>query len=168
MRVRIRSERPTDIAAICAVTAKAFLTAAHTSHTEQFIINALRTSGQLSISLVAEHRGEVVGHVAVSPVSISSGADGWYGLGPISVVPELQRQGIGTQLIEQALAELRKLGATGCVLLGNPAYYSRFGFRANPAIALPGVPPEYFQAISFHGSAPSGTVSYHESFNAKG
>lgn len=168
MSIRIRSEAPSDIAAIEAVTIAAFLNAEHTSHTEQFIVNALRKSGQLSVSLVAEDNGEIIGHVAVSPVSISGGADGWYGLGPISVVPERQGQRVGAQLMERALAELRGLGAAGCVVLGDPNYYSRFGFKAEPSLVLPGVPSEYFQAISFRGPVPSGTVSYHESFNAQG
>src|SRR5690606_17497287 len=111
--------------------------------TEQFILSALRESGQLSVSLVADESGTVVGHVAVSPVVVSDGATGWYGLGPLSVAPERQGQGVGGQLVEHALAELRRLGASGCVVLGDPKYYSRFGFIAEPSLALPGVPPEY-------------------------
>lgn len=166
MSIQARSETSSDVAAIYAVTAKAFLDAAHTSHTEQFIVNALRDCGQLSVSLVAEENGEVLGHVAVSPVSVSGGASGWYGLGPLSVVPERQRQGIGSLLVKQALEELRNLGAAGCVLLGDPGYYRRFGFRAEPALVLPDVPPEYFQAISFAGPVPAGRVTYHAAFNA--
>jgi putative acetyltransferase len=168
MNILIRKESPTDVAAIEAVTVAAFLNATHTSHTEQFIINALRQSGQLSISLVADENGAVIGHVAVSPVAVSDGAAGWYGLGPLSVAPERQGQGVGGQLMAQALSELRRLGAAGCVVLGDPNYYSRFGFTAEPSLALPGVPPEYFQAIAFAGSLPAGEVSYHESFAAQG
>lgn len=168
MSTKIRSEEPSDAAAIEAVTVAAFLNAPHTSHTEQFIINALRKAGQLAVSLVAEEDGAIVGHVAVSPVSISEETSGWYGLGPISVAPERQGQGIGSQLMEHALAELRRRGAAGCVLLGDPQYYGRFGFKAEPALILPDVPPEYFQAISFGGPVPNGTVSYHEAFNAQG
>lgn len=168
MSVLIRRELPSNIAAIEAVTAAAFLNAAHTSHTEQFIVNALCNFGQLSVSLVAEDNGEIAGHVTVSPVSILSGTDGWYGLGPISVVPTRQGHGVGAQLMEQALGELRGLGAAGCVQLGDPHYYCRIGFKAEPALILPGMPQEYFQAIRFHGPLPSGTVSYHESFNAQG
>lgn len=168
MSILIRKESPTDVAAIEAVTVAAFLSATHASHTEQFIINALRQSGQLSISLVADESGAVIGHVAVSPVAVSDGAAGWYGLGPVSVAPERQGQGVGGQLVEQALGELRRLGAAGCVVLGDPNYYSRFGFTAEPSLVLPGVPPEYFQAIAFAGSLPAGEVSYHESFAAQG
>ncbi|MDD2769660.1 MAG: N-acetyltransferase [Methylococcus sp.] len=168
MNVRIRSELPSDVAAIEAVTVAAFLKAAHTSHTEHFIVDALRRSGQLSVSLVAEDDGIIIGHIAVSPVSLSCGANDWYGLGPISVAPERQRQGVGTRLVERVLADMHGLGAAGCVLLGAPSYYSRFGFSTLPSLVLPGVPPEYFQAISFRGPVPSGTVSYHESFAAQG
>ena len=164
--MKIRKETPSDIAAIEVVTIAAFQNAAHTNHAEQFIVRALRNSGQLTVSLVAEDNGSVIGHVAVSPITISNGAREWYGLGPIAVTPEHQGQEVGTQLMEHALAELRTLGAAGCVVLGEPGYYSRFGFTAEPSLVLPGVPAEYFQAISFNGSLPSGVVSYHDSFAA--
>jgi putative acetyltransferase len=150
------------------LTAAAFLNAPYTSHTEQFIVNALRKSGKLSVSLVAEEDGQIIGHVAVSPVSISNSCNGWYGLGPISVAPERQGQGIGSKLVEQALNTLRKMGAAGCVLLSEPKYYGRFGFKPEPTLVLPGIPPEYFQAISFCGEVPAGTVRYHESFSSRG
>jgi putative acetyltransferase len=165
--MRIRKESPSDIAAVEAATVAAFQNAAHTNHAEQFIVRALRNAGQLTVSLVAEDNDSIIGHVAISPVAVSSGAERWYGLGPISVTPEHQGQGVGAQLMEHALAELRTLGAAGCVVLGEPGYYSRFGFDAQPSLVLPDVPAEYFQAISFNGSLPSGTVSYHDSFSAK-
>ena len=166
MKIEIRDETAADVAAIEAVTIAAFLHAPHTSHTEQFIVDALRKAGQLTVSLVANVDGAVVGHVAISPVSISDGAAGWYGLGPISVAPEYQRRGIGSRLMREALRALREHGASGCVLLGEPGYYSRFGFRVDPNLSLPGVPPEYFQAISFGASHTRGIVSYHSAFNA--
>jgi len=168
MSIKIRSEAPSDAAAIERLTVEAFLKAPHTSHTEQFIVNELRRAGQLSVSLVAEDNAAIVGHVAVSPVAISDAGDGWYGLGPISVAPGRQGQGIGGQLMAQALAELRRLGAAGCVVLGDPEYYCRFGFKTEPSLVLPDVPPEHFQAISFHGTIPAGTVSYHQAFNTEG
>jgi len=168
MPIHIRPETPSDIAAIEAVTIAAFRSAPHTDHTEQFIVRALRDAGQLAVSLVAEERDVIIGHVAVSPVTVSSGAAGWYGLGPISVVPERQRQGIGVRLMEHALAALRAMGACGCVVLGDPRYYGRFGFKAEPSLLLPGVPAEYFQALSFGGSFPCGEVAYHEAFLARG
>lgn len=168
MAIRIRNEAPPDVAAIGKVTIAAFLDAPHGSGTEQFIVDALRRSGQLSVSLVADDDGEVIGHVAVSPVTVSDGATGWYGLGPISVAPGRQGRGVGTRLMQQALTELRRSGAVGCVVLGDPAYYARFGFNAEPSLVLPDAPPEYFQAIVFRGALPSGTVSYHASFTVTG
>ncbi|KAF9313253.1 hypothetical protein BG003_005467 [Podila horticola] len=164
--ITIRNEQPTDIDSITQLTEAAFKTEAHSSHTEQFIVNALRRAEQFTISLVAVAGDTVVGHVAISPVTISSGAAGWYGLGPISVSPEHQGQGIGSKLMKAALVELQRLDGLGCVVLGNPAYYGRFGFKAEPGLVLPGVPPEYFQALSFGSELPSGTVRYHEAFDA--
>ena len=167
MNIQIRSETAADVPAIEAVTICAFLNAPHTSHTEQFIIRALRRAGMLAISLVAEAEGIIIGHVAVSPVSISDGTSGWFGLGPISVVSEHRGLGVGSRLMHEALHILREHGAAGCVLLGEPEYYSRFGFEADSNLILPNVPPEYFQAISLGSSRPLGTVSYHEAFDAR-
>jgi putative acetyltransferase len=165
MDIEIRNESAADVAAIEAVTIAAFLHAPHTSHTEHFIVNALRKAGQLTISLVAEADGTVIGHVAISPVSITDGARDWYGLGPISVAPEYQRRGVGSHLMREALQILREKGASGCVLLGEPEYYGRFDFKVDPNLSLPGVPPEYFQVIAFGASRPRGIVSYHPAFN---
>jgi len=165
--MKIRNESKSDVATIEALTEYAFREILHTSHTEQFIVNALRKAGKLSISLVAENEGEIVGHVAVSPVTVSDGSNGWFGLGPISISPEYQRKGIGTKLMEEAIAELKKTGASGCVLLGDPYFYKRFGFKVIPEIVLPGLPPEYFQALPLIAEIPKGEVTYHEAFNAQ-
>ena len=166
MEIKIRPEAQTDNATIEAVTIAAFLNAQHTSHTEQYIVDGLRKAGRLALSLVAEKDGEIVGHVAVSPVVISDGTPSWFGLGPISVMPQYQRQGIGSKLMREALSQLRELGARGCVVLGDPRYYGRFGFKAEAGLVLPGVPPEYFMASAFGSVLPRGTVAYHEAFNA--
>jgi putative acetyltransferase len=163
--VQIRDELPSDADAIDAVTVAAFRHAAHASHTEQFIVRALRNSEQLVVALVAEEGVVVIGHVAVSPVTIADVSSGWYGLGPISVLPAHQGRGVGTLLVQGALARLRALGAAGCVVLGEPGYYQRFGFAAS-SLVFPGVPPRYFQAVSFNGHIPSGAVEYHASFEA--
>ncbi len=167
MNIQIRNETSADIAAIDSVTISAFLNAPHTSHTEQFIVSALRKAGNLTVSLVADAEGTVIGHVAVSPVSISDGASGWFGLGPISVEPAHQGRGVGSRLMREALRILREHGAAGCVVLGEPGYYSRFGFQVDPNLVLPDVPPEYFMAVSLDSSQPRGTVSYHAAFNAR-
>ena len=168
MNIEIRNEIPADAPAIAAVTAAAFLNAPHTGHNEQFIVSALRQAGQLAVSLVAVAEGDVIGHVAISPVSISDGTPGWCGLGPISVLPPYQRRGVGARLMREALRILRENGAAGCVVLGDPAYYGRFGFLADPALVLPGVPPEYFQALRFGSFGPRGVVSYHAAFGGTG
>lgn len=160
----IRKELPADAPAIEAITFAAFLDAAHTSHTEQHIVNALRHSGALTISLVAELDGVLVGHVALSPVSISDGSTHWFGLGPISVLPAYQGQGVGSALMAAALLALRQRTAQGCVVLGDPGYYGRFGFRTTPDLLLPGVPPEYFQALPLDAATARGIVSYHPAF----
>jgi len=162
----IRAETPADIADIHAMTAAAFRNAAHSSHTEHYIVDALRGRGELSISLLAVQDGQVIGHVAVSPVAISDGSEGWFGLGPISVAPQRQGQGIGSALMRAALDALRGMGARGCVLLGEPDYYGRFGFRCEPGLVLPGVPPEYFQALPLQGAMARGTVTYSPAFEA--
>lgn len=167
MSIQIRPEQAQDIAAIESVTVAAFRSAPHASHAEHAIVRALRRAGQLTVSLVAVRDGHVVGHIALSPVAISNGAAHWYGLGPVSVLPAHQGQGIGSRLVDRALANLRALGASGCVVLGDPCWYASFGFKAEPSLVLPGVPPRYFQAISFAGPIPSGQVSYHASFAAK-
>ncbi|MHC3125493.1 GNAT family N-acetyltransferase [Acinetobacter sp. GN11] len=166
MNIIIRDEQVEDIEAIENLTKVAFQNAEHTSHTEHFIINSLRNHGQLTISLVAVENSSIIGHVAISPVQISSGEMGWYGLGPISVHPDKQGLGIGSLLMNKSLEKLKNLGAKGCVLLGDPNYYSRFSFKNYPELILPNVPSEYFQALSFSGNIAKGYVSYHEAFNA--
>ena len=168
LNINIRLENSSDIPCIHDVTVAAFLHAAHTDHTEEFIVKALRDSGKLTVSLVAEDSSKIIGHVALSPVTISDSSKGWYGLGPISVTPNKQSKGIGSKLMHSALAELKKINANGCVLLGDPNYYKRFGFEAIEGLLLPGVPPEYFQALLLQGTQPQGTVAYHESFSAQG
>lgn len=110
-RVVIRDETDADVAAIRDVTASAFEGLEVSRQTEPFIIAALRAGGALTVSLVAEVAGRVVGHIAFSPVTVSDGSRGWYGLGPLSVLPAYQRQGIGSALVEAGLSRLKGLGA---------------------------------------------------------
>ena len=145
----------------------AFLGASHSDNTEPFIVDALRRAGALTISQAAKAGGEIIGHVAISPVTLSSGETGWFGLGPISVLPEFQRQGVGSKLMRSALAALEAMNASGCVVLGDPGYYGRFGFMVVTGLVYPGVPPEYFLALSFDDTFPQGEVSYHEAFSAR-
>ncbi|WOD07818.1 N-acetyltransferase [Marinomonas sp. GJ51-6] len=168
MSINIRKEQSSDVQSIHDVTVAAFLEAPHTDHTEQFIVNALRESGALSISLVAEDEGGIVGHVALSLVTVSDGTDSWYGLRSISVLPSKQGKGIGSKLMNAAIQELKNIKAKGCVLLGDPDYYHRFGFKPREGLILPDIPPEYFQALLFKGDLPQGIVTYHGAFSVKG
>jgi len=164
----IRDEVAADAAAIAEVTVTAFQTLAISHHTEQFIIAALRAARALTVSLVAELDGKIVGHVAFSPVTISDNTPNWYGLGPVSVLPEYQRRGIGTALIREGLSRLKTLHASGCCLVGHPEYYRRFGFANHPELVLEGVPPEVFFALPFREPAPQGAVHFHQAFMADG
>ncbi len=166
--VTIRNETDADIDAISQVTIAAFKTLEISKHTEQFIVEALRATRALTISLVAEVDSRVIGHIAFSPVTISDGTRNWYGLGPVSVLPEYQRQGIGAALIREGLSRLKGMNAQGCCLVGHPDYYTRFGFANAPELVLEGVPPEVFFALSFDGRTPQGTVAFHEGFKAGG
>ncbi len=162
----IRPETPADADAIRALTAAAFAGAPHSSGTEAAIIDALRAAGALTLSLVAAEAGGIVGHAAFSPVTCSSGASGWFGLGPVSARPDRQRAGVGQALIRTGLATLRDQGAAGCVVLGDPRYYGRFGFACDPALRYGDVPQEYFQRIVFRGPPPAGEITYHPSFDS--
>lgn len=166
MTITIRNEQPSDVEAIFEVTRLAFLNAEHTSHREQYIVNALRRAGHLALSLVAVEGQKLVGHVAFSPVTISGNESGWYGVGPLSVLPACQRQGIGSRLMEQGMAVLKNRNAHGCVLVGDPAFYSRLGFIRCEELILPGVPPEYFLCRSFGASPPKGEVAFSPAFEA--
>lgn len=164
----IRDETRADEHAIDDVTVAAFEALPVSSHTEQFIVQALRAAKALTVSLVAELDGCVVGHVAFSPVTLSDGTTRWYGLGPVSVLPHYQRRGIGQALIREGLSRLEALQARGCCLVGHPGYYRRFGFGNVPGLVYEGVPPEVFFALSFDGRVPRGTVTFHEAFQADG
>lgn len=166
--VLIRDERNTDLTAISDVTVAAFETMEISNHTEQFIIDALRAAKALTISLVAEVNGRVVGHIAFSPVTMSDGAKDWYGLGPVSVYPDFQHKGIGKALIQEGLSRLKNLKAKGCCLVGHPQYYRQFGFKNVEALVHEGVPQEVFFVLSFDGNIPQGNVMFHEGFKANG
>jgi len=162
----IRNEKPSDIEPITQVTIAAFKNCKYGNHTEQFIIHALRAADALTVSLVADVEGIVVGHIAFSSVTISGQSSRWYGLGPVSVRPDRQGQGIGKSLIHEGLRLLKAAGAEGCVLVGDPKYYQQFGFRNFPELILEGVPHENFMALPFGENTPQGTVLFHEAFNA--
>jgi predicted N-acetyltransferase YhbS len=162
--VCIRDEEASDVAAIAELVREAFASAEHSSGTEAAIVSGLREAGALTASLVAVEDEAIVGHVVVSPVSIV-GAAGWFGLGPVSVRPACQGRGICGALIEAALGRLKQQAAAGCVVLGDPGYYGRFGFAHRDGLSYRDIPPPYLQAISFGRTLPHGEVSYHEAFS---
>ena len=160
----VREARAGDEDAIAALTAAAFEGAAYASGTEARIVDALRRDGDLALSLVAEADGQLSGHVAFSPVRID-GHDGVFGLGPVSVAPGRQRRGIGGTLIEEGLARLTASGASACVLIGDPAYYARFGFEAG-ALTYRDVPRAFVQGRALAGGMPHGEIAYAPGFDA--
>lgn len=163
--MQIRPERPEDATTIHVLTDTAFKGMPFSDDTEARVIDALRTAGALTLSLVATQDDEIVGHVAFSPITIDGEPGDWYGLGPVSVWPGRQRQGIGQALIREGLQRLRSMGAGGCVLLGDPAYYARFGFRNDPHLRHAGAPAWAFQCLTLSGQRPSGEVSFHPGFD---
>jgi len=164
--ITIRPERPGDEAAIREVTEAAFATLDISDGTEPAIIDRLRAAGELSLSLVAIQQGRVVGHIAFSPVGMPDGQTGWFALGPVSVLPDSSRGGIGSALINAGLDALRAAGAAGVVLIGHPGYYPRFGFRHSSVLTCTDGPPEAFFVLTIHGQEPAGTVQFHDAFSA--
>jgi putative acetyltransferase len=161
-----RKEIQSDIEAISDITKAAFENHPYSHNTEQFIINALRKANALTVSLVAQIDGILVGHIAFSPVTFTDASPNWYGLGPVSVSPKYQKQGIGTKLVNEGLNLLKDLGAKGCCLVGDPNFYERFGFKSPDGLKHEGVPQANFLALSFCNRIPTGLVHFHPAFSA--
>jgi len=161
----IRSETPDDEDAIHSVTLAAFAQASRTGGNEAQIVRELREHGDLTISLVAQDDREIVGHIAFSPVRIGGRHNGWFGLGPVAVRPSLQGCGIGSELVRRGLALLKAQNARGCVLLGKPEFYKRFGFQSNGTIAFDGLPTRLVQHLVFAGEIPAGELNYARAFD---
>ena len=166
--MKIRKEKDTDIYRIEEITIAAFKDHPHGEENEHLLVNELRNQGALAVSLVAEIADKVVGHIAFSRISIDGKNLFWYGLGPVSVDPEYQNQGIGSKLVIEGLETIKKMGATGCVLVGEPDYYGRFGFTPHKLLKLTGIPSEYFLALPFTNEVTEGEVKYHEAFSVVG
>ena len=162
--MEVRDERPGEEAEIGALITRAFLTAAHASGTEAQIVSGLREAQALRHSLVAVESGVIVGHIGFSEVLIGGKACGWFALGPVAVTPERQREGIGGALVRAGLARLEAEGAAGCVLVGDPGYYGRFGFTADPALHVDKVPSEYVLALPLAGPRVAGVITHHPAF----
>jgi len=164
-RVLIRPENPGDHAPIRDINIAAFANHPYSHQTEHLIVDALRAADALTVSLVAEIDGDVVGHIAFSSVKINGTECKWFALGPIAVAPAHQRQGIGQRLVRTGLETIRNLGAEGCFLVGDPAFYRRFGFENNPALRMEGVPPEVVMCLPMGDRMPEGSVTHHPAFS---
>ncbi len=166
--MQIRSETLADHQQISDLIYAAFLNHPHHAKgalpTEHLIVDQLRENNALHLSLVAEVEGRILGHIAISPVTINKQSLNWYGLGPVAVLPAHQNRGIGSQLIQTAISQLKSQFAAGIVLLGDPDYYQRFGFKTNTALYLKDVPPAYFMMLPLSENIPTGAVEYHNSF----
>lgn len=161
----IRHEREGDAASVASLTSQAFAGASHSDGTEAAIVARLRAAGSLTLSLVAEDGSGLVGHIAFSPVTIDGADCNWFGLGPVSVRPDRQGQGIGSALIRDGLAGLSARGAAGCVVLGDPVLYGRFGFESDPAMRYEGAPPGCFMRLKLDAHAsPTGRIDYAPAF----
>ena len=165
----LRPETAADIDPVRALIGAAFAPVPYASGTEAAIVAALRERGELLLSIVAERAGRIVGHGAVSPVRLSTNDPGWVALGPVAVAPGHQRTGVGSALVRHALELLgERTAVAGCVVLGDPAYYARFGFRAQTGLSFDGAPPAYFQSLplTVAGHTPSAAVSFSPAFDA--
>lgn len=160
----IRPETPRDYEAIWSVTKTAFTGRPYAGGDEQDLINTLRDINALSVSLVALDGDELVGQVTFSPAEISSETGKWFALGPISVKPERQGQRIGEQLIEAGIEAIKKLDAWGCILTGDPNYYSRHGFQLAPGHCPENESAEYFMLRMIEDQAPEGRFAFHPAF----
>ena len=160
MTVHLRAEQHGDEKQIYALTTAAFLPMSYSSGTEAPIVDDLRKDEDLALSLVAIEDHVLVGHIAFSPVTTSAQNLNWYGLGPVSVHPEHQRRGIGAKLINEGLSIIKRRGAAGCALIGDPAYYSRFGFKSDPQLRYKNLDTKLVQYLAFGDEAPEGGLSF--------
>ncbi|MBQ2262740.1 MAG: N-acetyltransferase [Loktanella sp.] len=161
----IRNETVDDIPEIRAVVTEAMTMLAQSTGTEAQIIDRLREDKALALSLVAEDDGKVVGYLAVSQALVGA-QDSWGLIGPLAVLPSRHGQGIGSTLIAETIRRLR-MTFQGAVLVGDPRYYGRFGFRAYPELGVGAIPPEFVQALTFGVAEPRGEVIHHPAFGLK-
>ena len=165
----IRNEHKNDIDRISQIQFAAF--DGHPIHagaapTEHLIVERLRAANALTLSLVAEENGEALGHIAISPTIVGDCNQGWFLLGPVGVVPNKQRQGIGSALIREVLMQLQENSAEGIVLVGDPEYYNRFDFKNFSGLSYSGVPEQFVLGFSFSDKEPEGEIIAHEAFHA--
>lgn len=160
----IRGERPSDESAIHDLTVRAFKPMSYSDGTEASIIRLLRQSGHLTLSIVAEDHGTIIGHVAFSPVTIDGVHGGWFGLGPIAVEPARQRSGIGKALIFKGLETLKERGAAGVALIGDPSVYSCAGFERDGTLHYKDIDTRFVLRVVFSGPVPKGELRFADAF----
>ena len=163
-KIQVRQERPFDIKAISTVIEAAFCNQEYSGRNEHLLVEELRKAGALELSLVAELNDDIVGHIAFSPVTINDQSQHWYGLAPVAVLPQFQNKGIGSRLIKEGIEQIKAKGAKGCVLVGEPEYYKRFGFKHFDQLTYQHAPSQYFLIRPFNSDIPSGVVKYHPIF----
>lgn len=165
----IRPEQPGDERAIYGLVQRAFVGRPFSDGDEQDLVDDLRADGDLVLSLVAERRaGRIIGHIGFSPATIGNRLCGWVQMAPVAVDPDCQRRGIGTALIQSGIAQMQDRGAHGIAVLGDPAYYERFGFAVIAGIValLPEERP-YLRAMVLHQPAPTGVLRYAPAFSQR-
>jgi putative acetyltransferase len=167
--MHIRDEHPSDIQRISHIQYNAFK--GHPLHPkgaepfEHLVVDRLRADKALSLSLLAEADANPVGHIAMSPAAVGTCRNGWHLLGPVGVLPSHQGQGIGSALINQSLDRMRTQGSLGIVLVGDPGFYVRFGFKNMEGVSYQGVPNQFVLVLPFTDVAATGEVVAHDAFH---
>lgn len=165
LSIIIRPEQAKDYDIIRTIIYEAFKELPNSDNNEHILVDALRKANALTIALVAELNKEIVGHIAFSAITINGKHSlGWYGLAPLAVKPSQQKKGIGKMLVTEGLNRLRKINASGCVLVGESEYYQQFGFNNSSTLTLKDIPKKYFMALPFDDKIPVGEVKYHPLF----
>ena len=170
MDILVRNENASDVNEV-----EGLLFAAFTGHDEARAVELLRKSGSITIARVAEFDQRVVGHILFSPMTIEPAQLGFRGIGlaPLAVLPEFQRMGIGTKLVLDGVTVCQQLLYSGVFVLGDVAYYERFGFQPASKFDLTS---EYnagdaFMALELQPGSLAGfhgTVKYRPEFNQVG
>ena len=165
----IRRSMPGEEAAIRKVYVEAFKDDAASQKNEQEIVDQLRDDGALAISLVAVVNGTIGGHAAFSPATLN-GAEGWYMVGPVGVLPECRSSVDNEGLLVLAgrnAVEFARRGA-GCIAIGDLDFYGRLGFARNEGVTIAGVPDEKVLSLAFYGAkVPAGEVKIHPAYAAQ-
>jgi len=163
--IEIREERSDDVVAVGEVNRRAF-----GQDQESNIVDALRTNGGALLSLVATIHDQVIGHVMYSRVSVGDMVNG-AALGPMAVLPEHQRQGIGTRLIDTGNQKIKDAGYPFIIVVGHAEYYPRFGFRPAGKYGIKcewDVPEEVFMVLMLDAAkmqGVAGLAKYRDEFS---